>query len=156
MYKEKRQVEKPIIVIAGTVQEFEQYCTKNNLEEGDAIAVFQAGQLQFYPKDCKIVRTGTYWLNSVNDSEELKEREQGNINATVMQFGNSKAVSPDEETAVNRLLNSLKEMHNSSAMQFGSGEDGRQKSYKAVLEMIASGNITIESAIKLATQALGE
>lgn len=64
---------KPVIVLTGTTQEFEDFCRKTNRNTKSAIAVRQGYQLEFYP-DYEIVLYGSYDLNAAFNSQEYTAR----------------------------------------------------------------------------------
>lgn len=62
-----------IIVLTGTIEEFEKWCMENNHTRKTAVQITHPSQFQFYP-DLEIVTYGTYWLNNAFNSPEYKNR----------------------------------------------------------------------------------
>lgn len=63
----------PIVVLTGTLEEFEQFCSATNRNTKTAIAVRQGFQIPMYP-ELPIALYGNYWLNQAYDSPEYKDR----------------------------------------------------------------------------------
>jgi hypothetical protein len=63
----------PIIVLTGTLEEYERFCSITRRGTQTAIAVRQGHQIPLYP-DLPIALYGNYWLNSAYDSLEYKDR----------------------------------------------------------------------------------
>jgi hypothetical protein len=70
---EQDEEPKAIVVLTGTLEEFEQFVQKTNRTLKSAIAVRQPYQLPHYP-DLEIVLYGQFWLNSAYDSPEYRDR----------------------------------------------------------------------------------
>lgn len=63
----------PIIVLTGTVAEFEDFCRLTNRNTKNAFAVRQGYQIPLYP-ELPIALWGNFWLNSAYDTLEYKDR----------------------------------------------------------------------------------
>ena len=62
-----------IIVLTGTLDEFERFCMATNRSTKNTFAVRQGFQIPMYD-NLPIVLYGNYWLNQAYDSLEYKDR----------------------------------------------------------------------------------
>ena len=73
-YKVKEGEEvSPIMVLTGTVAEFEEFCSKTGRNTKTAIAIRQGYQIPMY-SDLPMALWGTFWLNAAYNSLEYKDR----------------------------------------------------------------------------------
>lgn len=63
----------PIIVLTGTLEEFERFCSSTNRNTKTAIAIRQGFQIPMY-ENLAIALYGSYWLNTAYDSPEYRDR----------------------------------------------------------------------------------
>lgn len=102
MFGQPDRVEKPIIVIAGSEEEYMTYLRENRLTPRDAVYVVQGYQLEELHPDCEIVEVGSFWLNAVHGSDELgKYRRRQLKHQDAMAFSNAipqPDIKPDSES----------------------------------------------------------
>ncbi len=67
------EVATPVIVLTGTLEEFEKFCSLTNRDTTTAIAIRQPYQIPMYP-ELPIVLYRNFWLNSAYDSAEYRDR----------------------------------------------------------------------------------
>src|SRR4051812_26588606 len=90
MFGQPDRVEKPIIVIAGSEEEYQRYLKDNMLTPREAVLVVQPYQLEELHPECEIVETGSYWLSAVFGSKELGKFRRNKLrHQDAMMFGNA-------------------------------------------------------------------
>jgi hypothetical protein len=118
MYDIPQQVEKPLLVIAGTENEYRDYLREHNLTMGEALFITAAGQLDsnMYPMDCPIATVGQYWRNNAHDSRQHRERklflEHYQTKAPQEKHGNAMRFGGEEKTLEQRFRDALQAIAN--------------------------------------------